>query len=137
MLLRLFKTSVGTLWKKTAERRVFQIAALAMLTTVAIVPLRSSLAGSDGPPRPLIRHPTLKCRTIPSTDPNLNYLSLDERMELAMGVWGKSIVHPLGPDYFRFERDMHRQEEQSSICGDATRQSHQIRSNNEINWRWR
>jgi hypothetical protein len=47
---------------------------------------------------------------------NLNTLGLDERMELAMGEWGRRVVHPLGPDYYRFQRARLHQEELSSIC---------------------
>jgi hypothetical protein len=43
------------------------------------------------------------------------YLSLDERMKLAMGIWGHS-VHPLGPNFYRYQGEKREQEELTLDC---------------------
>jgi hypothetical protein len=49
------------------------------------------------------------------SEADVRHLTLDEREEIAMGTWGRS-VHPLGPDYFRFNRDQRSQGKSGAPC---------------------
>jgi hypothetical protein len=60
-----------------------------------------------------IRVSESKCRVMSEAD--VRHLTLDEREEIAMGTWGRS-VHPLGPDYFRFNRDQRSQGKSGAPC---------------------
>jgi len=43
-------------------------------------------------------------------------LTLDERMELERGMWGRSSIHPLGPDFYRYQRRKNEGGSPSSVC---------------------
>ena len=74
----------------------------------------SSLAGENPTSTPE-RALALNCRPAPRT-PTSQYLSLDERMQIEMGIWGRNVVHPRSPNFFRFERDKQLEEKSSSGC---------------------
>jgi hypothetical protein len=56
----------------------------------------------------------IKCRAMSETDER-HRLTLDEQEEIAMGTWGRS-AHPLGPDYFRLNRDQRSQGKSGAAC---------------------
>jgi hypothetical protein len=44
------------------------------------------------------------------------YLSFDDRMGLANGTWGRSMVHPPGPSFLRFQHETQRQKDAVAKC---------------------
>jgi hypothetical protein len=62
-----------------------------------------------------IRVSEIKCRAISGIDVRGYHLTPDEREEIAMGTWGRS-VHPLGPDYFRVNRYQRSQGKSGAAC---------------------
>jgi hypothetical protein len=62
-----------------------------------------------------IRVSGINCHPISGTEAGRYYLSPDEREEIAMGTWGRS-VHPLGPDYFRVNRDQRSRGKSGTAC---------------------
>jgi hypothetical protein len=62
-----------------------------------------------------IRVSEIKCRAISGTEAGRYHLSADDREEIAMGTWGRS-VHPLGPDYFRVNRDQRSRGKSDAAC---------------------
>jgi hypothetical protein len=75
---------------------------LAVPATLLADPITSSIA-------------EIKCRAISTTDVGRYHLTGDEREEIAMGTWGRS-VHPLGPDYFRVNRDQRSRDKSGAAC---------------------
>jgi hypothetical protein len=62
-----------------------------------------------------IRVSEINCRAISGTDAGRYHLTADEREEIAIGTWGRS-VHPLGPDYFRVNRDQRSRGKSGAAC---------------------
>jgi hypothetical protein len=62
-----------------------------------------------------IRVLDISCRATSGTDVRRYHLTMDEQEEIAMGTWGRS-VHPLGPDYFRVNRDQRSQVKSGAAC---------------------
>jgi hypothetical protein len=78
-------------------------ALLAAYATAIAEPIASSIRVSE-----------IKCHVISENDVR-HHLTLDEQEEIAMGTWGRS-VHPLGPDYFRLNRDQRSQGKSDAAC---------------------
>jgi hypothetical protein len=81
--------------------------ALAAAVFACFAPARPSLAG----PR-LAEHINTGCDAVSAAH---QYLSLDDRMKLATGTWGRS-VHSEGPSFLRFEREDRRQKDAVLKC---------------------
>jgi hypothetical protein len=99
----------------TSVQNIFMFAAPALAMSAWILASSSSVAASNAWD-PLPRTSSINCSELFGSTPRHNYLNLDERMELAMGEWGRNVVHPLGPNYFRFQRDKRDKEALKSAC---------------------
>jgi hypothetical protein len=77
-----------------------------------------SIAATD-PLSSATRVSELKCRSISGADADRYHLNADEREQIAIGTWGRSIAHPLDPNYYRVNRDR-REEKRDLPCRPKT-----------------
>ena len=98
-------------WQRTRRELSVNALAAAVMTCWTMYQPNPSLAGSSN----TFRRPQPNCGEPSGSKSGPNYLSFDESMELAMGTWGRS-VHPLGPDFYRYQRVKHEHQALASAC---------------------
>jgi hypothetical protein len=83
---------------------------LAMLGSAPPLQTAADVASRSG------RSTAKVCANLSNSHAENAYLTVEEKMELEMGRWGQSGVHPLGPDFYRYQRQKNHADSRPSSC---------------------
>ena len=97
------------------HRRFSGVEALALASCLLVLPHLVLAEESPSAGAAPLGRTRPSCGESAGSKSGLGYLSADERMELTTGLWGRA-VHPLGPSFYRYQREKREQGSLTSGC---------------------